>query len=213
MSYNVAPAGWQFGLRMADSHTGNHPEDDFTPLKTIRRSCSVIREKVPLELEGETFEGEEFNDFPALYPVPSEYCVILPKSNQTVFDALPGYAGLYTHSFSLANLRLPLTEFFCELMVVSPLSNSSEGSLICVEMNPMFQHLSRYPTSVRVFPDPILFLAGLKPSWEHGQQRPAIMADEKGIYLFCFLETDIQEKEQKEMLAVIFSKVMVINQS
>ncbi|GJT85147.1 hypothetical protein Tco_1066864 [Tanacetum coccineum] len=31
----------------------------------------------------------------------------------------------------------------------------------------MFQRLSRYPTSVCMFPDPILFLAGLKPSWEH----------------------------------------------
>ncbi|GKB30085.1 UBN2 domain-containing protein [Tanacetum coccineum] len=97
---------------------------------------------------------EEFNDFLTLYPIPSEYRVILPKSNQTIFDAPPGYVGLYTHSFSLANLRLPLTEFFCEvleyfqvhicgltllvvpssplllscarLMVVSPLSTSSE---------------------------------------------------------------------------------------
>ncbi|GKE17784.1 hypothetical protein Tco_1425361, partial [Tanacetum coccineum] len=59
---------------------------------------------------------EEFNDFLALYPVPSEYRVILPKSNQTVFDAPPGYVGLYTHSFSLANLRLPLTEFFYEVL-------------------------------------------------------------------------------------------------
>ncbi|GKD35670.1 hypothetical protein Tco_1251179, partial [Tanacetum coccineum] len=33
-----------------------------------------------------------------------------------VFDAPPGYLGLYTHSFSLANLRLPLTEFFCEVL-------------------------------------------------------------------------------------------------
>ncbi|GKD60734.1 hypothetical protein Tco_1298243 [Tanacetum coccineum] len=39
----------------------------------------------------------------------------------------------------------------------------------------MFQHLGRYPTSVRVFHDPILFFAGLKSSWEHGQQRPAIL--------------------------------------
>ncbi|GKD10851.1 hypothetical protein Tco_1190536, partial [Tanacetum coccineum] len=31
----------------------------------------------------------------------------------------------------------------------------------------MFQHLGRYPMSVRVFPNPFLFLAGLKPSWEH----------------------------------------------
>ncbi|GKF83847.1 hypothetical protein Tco_0248745, partial [Tanacetum coccineum] len=52
-----------------------------------------------------------------------------------------------------------------------------------IEKNPMFQRLGRYPTSVRVFPDPILFLAGLQPSWKHGQQWPAIIVDEKGIYL------------------------------
>ncbi|GKE99322.1 hypothetical protein Tco_0022673, partial [Tanacetum coccineum] len=32
------------------------------------------------------------------------------------FDAPPGYVGLYTHSFSLENLRLPLPEFFCEVL-------------------------------------------------------------------------------------------------
>nr|GFA49268.1 hypothetical protein [Tanacetum cinerariifolium] len=46
-----------------------------------------------------------------------------------------------------------------------------------IEENPMFQCLGQYPTSVRVFSDPILFLAGLKPFWEYGQQRPAIMAE------------------------------------
>ncbi|GKA19064.1 hypothetical protein Tco_0698979 [Tanacetum coccineum] len=45
-------------LRVADSHTGNHPEDDFTPLKTIRRSYNVIRERILFELEWETFELE-----------------------------------------------------------------------------------------------------------------------------------------------------------
>ncbi|GJV37183.1 hypothetical protein Tco_1409660 [Tanacetum coccineum] len=156
---------------------------------------------------------EKFNVLLALYPVPSEYHVILPKSNQTIFDAPLGYVGLYTHSFSLSNLRLPLTEFFCELMDVSPLSTSSEGSLICVELypqllskqnkldlksfkdklppnieeNPIFQHLSRYPTSVRVFLDPIHFLDGLKPSWEHGQQRPAIMANGKEMAFRNFI--------------------------
>ncbi|GJU33536.1 hypothetical protein Tco_1181890 [Tanacetum coccineum] len=226
---------------------------------------------------------EEFNDFLTLYPIPSEYRVILPKSNQTVFDAPPGYVGLYTHSFSLANLRLPLTEFFCEVLeyfqvhisrlnpfgcaklttfVVMCKAYGCEPSVdlfrgffnLCragkwltfakrsekhvpnllpkvitriegwherffyvqdsiipakysqllseqnkldsksfkdklppnIEENPMFQRLGRYPTSVRVFPDPILFLAGLKPSWEYGQQRPAIMAGGKGIYLSCF---------------------------
>nr|GEX72828.1 hypothetical protein [Tanacetum cinerariifolium] len=33
----------------------------------------------------------------------------------------------------------------------------------------MFQHLGRYPISVRVFSDPVLFLAGLQSLWEHGQ--------------------------------------------
>ncbi|GJV82877.1 retrovirus-related pol polyprotein from transposon TNT 1-94, partial [Tanacetum coccineum] len=45
-------------LRVADSHTGNHPEDDFTPLETIRRPYSVIRKRILFELEGETFEPE-----------------------------------------------------------------------------------------------------------------------------------------------------------
>ncbi|GJT60398.1 hypothetical protein Tco_1003931 [Tanacetum coccineum] len=48
---------------------------------------------------------EEFNDVLALYSIPSSYHVILPKSNQTVLDAPSGYVRLYTHSFSLANLR------------------------------------------------------------------------------------------------------------
>ncbi|GKB52981.1 hypothetical protein Tco_0903734 [Tanacetum coccineum] len=59
---------------------------------------------------------EEFNEFLALYPIPPEYHVILPKSNQTIFDAPPGYVELYTHSFSLANLKLPLTEFFYKVL-------------------------------------------------------------------------------------------------
>ncbi|GJT69210.1 hypothetical protein Tco_1028496, partial [Tanacetum coccineum] len=56
----------------------------------------------------------ELNEFLSSYPIPSEYDVILPTSTQTIFDVPPGYVGLYTHSFSLANLWLPLTDFFCE---------------------------------------------------------------------------------------------------
>ncbi|GJV95723.1 hypothetical protein Tco_1547300 [Tanacetum coccineum] len=178
---------------------------------------------------------EEFNDFLALYPIPYEYHVILPISNQTVFDAPPGYVGLYTHSFSLTNLRLSLTEFFCEVleyiqvhilrlnpfgcaklttfvvmckaygcnpsvdlfrgffnlcrdgkwMMFAKRSKKHIPNLLpkvitCIEdklppnieENPMFQCLSRYPTSVRMFHDPILFLAGLKPSWEHVNTEP-----------------------------------------
>ncbi|GKA04744.1 hypothetical protein Tco_0683864 [Tanacetum coccineum] len=51
-------SGVRVSLRVADSHTDNHPEDDFTSLETIRRSYSVYRERIPFELEGETFEPE-----------------------------------------------------------------------------------------------------------------------------------------------------------
>nr|GEZ26150.1 hypothetical protein [Tanacetum cinerariifolium] len=58
----------------------------------------------------------EFDDFLTLYPIPSEYRVILPKSNQTIFDAPHGYIGLYTHLFSFENLRLPLIELFYKVL-------------------------------------------------------------------------------------------------
>ncbi|GJZ69897.1 hypothetical protein Tco_0633447 [Tanacetum coccineum] len=63
-----------------------------------------------------------------------------------------------------------------------------------IKENPMFQRLGRYPTSVHVFPDPILFLAGLKPSWEYGQQRPAIMAGGKEIAFRNFIYTEDDEE-------------------
>ncbi|GJR76063.1 hypothetical protein Tco_0088428, partial [Tanacetum coccineum] len=45
-------------LRVADSLSGNHPKDDCMPLETIRRSHSIIRKRIPFELEWETFEPE-----------------------------------------------------------------------------------------------------------------------------------------------------------
>ncbi|GJT50028.1 hypothetical protein Tco_0976185 [Tanacetum coccineum] len=44
--------------------------------------------------------------------------------------------------------------------------------------------------SVRVFPDPILFMAGLKPSWEHGQHRLAIIVGRKEISFRNFMYAD-----------------------
>ncbi|GKC64691.1 hypothetical protein Tco_1097289 [Tanacetum coccineum] len=130
--------------------------------------------------------SKELNEFLSSYSIPSEYDVILPTSTQTIFDAPPGYVGLYTHSFSLANLRLPLTDFFCELD-----SKSFKDKLPPnIEENPYFYRLGRYPTSVRVIDDPILFLAGLKPSWEFGQQRPAIIVGGKEMTFRNFIYTE-----------------------
>ncbi|GJR33609.1 hypothetical protein Tco_1209293 [Tanacetum coccineum] len=46
------------GLRMADSHNGNHHKDGFTPLETIRRLLSIIWEKIPFELEWEVLRHQ-----------------------------------------------------------------------------------------------------------------------------------------------------------
>ncbi|GJV99278.1 hypothetical protein Tco_1554530 [Tanacetum coccineum] len=156
--------------------------------------------------------AKELNEFLSSYPIPSDYDVILPTSTQTIFDAPPSYVGLYTHSFSLANLRLPLTDFFCEVItriegwherfffVQDSIISSKYPQLLLdenmlnlksfkdkfplnIDENPYFQRLRRYPTSVRAFDDPILFLAGLKPSWEFGQQWHDIIVGGKGIYL------------------------------
>ncbi|GKC24729.1 hypothetical protein Tco_1026879 [Tanacetum coccineum] len=119
-----------WGLRVVDSHTGNHLEIVLRHSKLIegfnvqlgedpiraRRGGLRARDEDSIATQTCELSKEEFNDFLTLYPIPSEYRVILPKSNQTIFVAPPGYAGLYTHSFSLANLRLPLTEFFYEVL-------------------------------------------------------------------------------------------------
>ncbi|GJX11785.1 hypothetical protein Tco_0201644 [Tanacetum coccineum] len=57
----------------------------------------------------------------------------------------------------------------------------------------MFQRLGRYPTSACVFPDPILFLAGLQPLWEHGQQRHAIIVDGKEMAFRDFIYAENEE--------------------
>ncbi|GJS63476.1 hypothetical protein Tco_0678040 [Tanacetum coccineum] len=85
-------------LRMADSHTGNHPKDDFTPLKTIRRSYSVIREKIPFELERETFEPERgaISNVQAhvLFALNATLCFMRSLSGKPSVDLLRSFLNL-----------------------------------------------------------------------------------------------------------------------
>ncbi|GJY41197.1 hypothetical protein Tco_0428467 [Tanacetum coccineum] len=153
---------------------------------------------------------EELSDFLATYDIPSEYKVMLPKSNQTIYDAPDRFIGLYTHCFSLANLKLPLPKFFydvlhyyhihlsrlnpfgCAILTTFAVMCKAYGGEPIVELfrcffnlypggqwltfskrsekhipNLLPKWLGRYPNNVRTFLDPILFLAGLKPLWEH----------------------------------------------
>ncbi|GJV24047.1 hypothetical protein Tco_1376742 [Tanacetum coccineum] len=96
------PTAKGVGLRMASSHTGNHREDDFTPLETIRRFLDIIGSKSLSSLKGR--------------PSSRRGGVLLPKRSQTILDAPMGFVGLYTHHFTLSNLKLPIPEFICEVL-------------------------------------------------------------------------------------------------
>ncbi|GJU40943.1 MAK10-like protein [Tanacetum coccineum] len=116
------------GLRVADSYTGNHPEGGFTPLKTIRRLLLVIRRRSYLGFERDAFkpgdDGELVEkgpsremcalslNFKSLYRSHQTRAILLKRS-QIILDAPLGYVGLYTHHFSLSNLRLPIPPFIC----------------------------------------------------------------------------------------------------
>ncbi|GJX55369.1 hypothetical protein Tco_0285266, partial [Tanacetum coccineum] len=270
-------------LRVADSHTGNHPEDDFTPLKTIRRLCSVFERRSHLGFEGETSEPkgrvrhqapsriltkEQLTQFVQDFDIPQDVKIILLKRSRTIFDAPLGYVGLYTHHFLVSNLRLPIPSFICKVLnyfkvhispfgmvklttftvicreyggkptfnllcsflnlgragdwltlsnrgsadvpiaLVKPITHlaNRKGSFFYVEnriipsyypelllesnkfdkksfrdkvplhpdLDPLYDQISTYPCHVRTFPDPILYLEGLKNSWKHSPKEPVI---------------------------------------
>nr|GEU98310.1 hypothetical protein [Tanacetum cinerariifolium] len=138
---------------------------------------------------------KELYEFLSSYSIPSEYLVILPTPTQTILDAPPGYIGLYIHCFSLDNLRLPLNDFFCELLLKENMFDVKyfkDKLPSGIEKNLQFQYIARYPVSARAFDDLILFLAGLQSSWEHGQHRPAIFMGGKEMAFrnFIYIEDD-----------------------
>ncbi|GJT13347.1 hypothetical protein Tco_0860389 [Tanacetum coccineum] len=263
------------GLQVENSHTGNHHEDDdFTPLETIRRFLGVIGSRSLLSSVGRPssrirgrvlLQKNKLSLFLTAYGIPFEYWVMLPKSNQTICDAPDRFVSLYTHSFSVANLRLPLLIFFCDVLeyfhvhvsMLNPFgyaklttfavmcktyggepmvelfrgffnlypggqwltfSKRQEKDFIVpseslelllkdnrwdkrsfkdkippsIHENPLYQRLGRHLVNVQTLSDPILFLAGLKPSWEHGQQHPAIFISGKEMAFrnFMYAEDD-----------------------
>ncbi|GJS22806.1 retrovirus-related pol polyprotein from transposon TNT 1-94 [Tanacetum coccineum] len=184
-----------FGPRRGRLQTGEEGTSSSPPIecKNFKSYLLVISAKDTIAVQRCGLSAKELNEFLSSYPIPSEYDFILPTSTQAIFDAPPGYVGLHTNSFSLANLRLPLTDFFCEypqLLLDENMLNlkSFKDKLPSnIDENPYFQRLGRYPKSVHVFNDPILFLAGLKPSWEFGQQQPAIIM---ALRNFIYTEDD-----------------------
>nr|GEU74212.1 hypothetical protein [Tanacetum cinerariifolium] len=61
-------------------------------------------------------EPSELSQLVVDYDIPQNVRVMLLKRNQTIFDAPLGYVRLYTHFFTLSNLRIPLPKFICEVL-------------------------------------------------------------------------------------------------
>nr|GEX13756.1 zinc finger, CCHC-type [Tanacetum cinerariifolium] len=139
-------------LRVVNSHTGNHRGDDFMLLETIRWFLGIIGSRSLSSLEGRpssqrgiakniiltqtcTLMKNKLSKFLTTYGIPSEYKVMPPKSNQTIYDAHDGFVGLYTHCFSLAYLKLPIPKFFCDVIEYIHVHVSRLNPFGCVKLS------------------------------------------------------------------------------
>ncbi|GKB07904.1 hypothetical protein Tco_0836188 [Tanacetum coccineum] len=55
------------------------------------------------------------------------------------------------------------------------------------ELDPLYEQIAIYPCHVRTFPDPILYLAGLKTSWKHSPKEPVIYYRDQGMDFRSFV--------------------------
>ncbi|GKD79527.1 hypothetical protein Tco_1342148, partial [Tanacetum coccineum] len=53
--------------------------------------------------------------------------------------------------------------------------------------DPLYNQIATYPCNVRTFPDPILYLAGLKTSWKHSPKKPIIYYRRREIDFRSFM--------------------------
>ncbi|GKD12593.1 hypothetical protein Tco_1197000 [Tanacetum coccineum] len=55
------------------------------------------------------------------------------------------------------------------------------------EMHPLYEQIATYPYIVQTFPDPILYLAGLKTTWKHSPKKPVIYHREQEMDFRSFI--------------------------
>ncbi|GJU04926.1 zf-CCHC domain-containing protein [Tanacetum coccineum] len=183
-------------LRVADSHTGNHHEDDFTPLETIRRFMGIIGSRSLSSSKGRpsSRRGGLAN---LRLPLPKLFCDVLQYYYVYLSRLNPfGYAKLTTFAVMCKAYGCePTFELFRVITRIEGWKGRFffvQDSIVPVDCPELLFKDNRYLINVRTFPDHILFLAGLKPSWELGQQRPAIFVSKKEMAFrnFMYAEDD-----------------------
>ncbi|GJX57783.1 hypothetical protein Tco_0287680 [Tanacetum coccineum] len=130
---------------------------------------------------------EELSNFLTTYPIPSEYKVMLPKSNQTIFDALNGL-----NPFGCAKLTTFIV--MCKGYGCEPPVELFRGF---VNLFPGGKWLTFYKMHEKHIPNLLPKVitrieAGLKPSWEYDQQRLVIIVvgKEMAFRNFLYAKTD-----------------------
>ena len=227
-----------------------------------------------------TLTKEALQNFLNDYPIPKKYKIMLPSKHQNIFDAPEGFVELYTHAFTLSNLRIPIHPLILEFiqyykvhisrfnpfglaklttyivmckaygyepslnvlrgfmnlypagnwltlatrgeaevppLLLKPFTNISywkwslffiQDTIIpsdypalldeayrfdkrrfndelpyTVRRNPMYQRLARHPVNVQIFPEPILYMAGIVDRWEYSPQETEIICNGESMYI------------------------------
>ncbi|GKD43617.1 hypothetical protein Tco_1268262 [Tanacetum coccineum] len=70
------------------------------------------------------------------------------------------------------------------------------------ELDPLYDQISTYPFHVRPFPDPILYLAGLKNSWKHSPKEPVIYVAALPLSLLKFVNNEAPVIDAKPLTSL-----------
>ncbi|GJT58406.1 hypothetical protein Tco_1001939, partial [Tanacetum coccineum] len=197
--FRQRPTANGVGLRVPDSHIGNHPEEDFMPLETIQRLCSIFGRRSHLGFEGETSEpkGRSIWGKPTINLLRSFLNLgragdWLTLSNKCSADVPIALVKPITHlvnwkgNFFYVENRIIPSDYPELLLKSNKFDKKSFGDKVPLhpELDPLYDQISTYPCHVRTFLDPILYLAGLKNSWKHSPKEPAIYYQGQGVYSF-----------------------------
>ncbi|GJY35367.1 hypothetical protein Tco_0420745 [Tanacetum coccineum] len=171
---------------MASSHTGNHREDDFTSLETIRRFIGITRSK-----SLSSSKGRPLGQRGGMVKLTTFAVLFKAYGGETSLDWLQAFLNLGPAGdwLTLSNRGVP-SKYPELLLEENKLSKKSFKDVVPLHVweDLLYNQITTYPCNVRTFPDPILFLAGLKSFWEHSPKKPIIYHRGKGIYWF---NTDI----------------------
>ncbi|GJT88347.1 hypothetical protein Tco_1070064 [Tanacetum coccineum] len=165
------------GLRVVNSHTGNHREDDFMPLETIRRFLGVIGSRSLSRSKGRPSSRiGGLNPFGcAKLTTFAVMCKAYggdPKVEwfRVFFNLYPGGQWL---TFAKRPEKCP------QCLTQNHNSKKVDSSMCKTPLNLV---------NVRTFLDHILLLAGLKPSWEHEAFRNFMYAEDNEDLSFLLRE-------------------------